>query len=520
MANKPITMLRLRRIIQLKEQGFSNRKIAEKLHLARDTVNDYVTRIKSCGKKHRELLKLDDEQLAVLVFNVKPEPLKDGRYADLQARMEYFANELKKPKTTKQVLWEEYIAEVTDGYSRSQFCEHLCRYLNSRKAVMHFEHDPGDLTEFDFAGDPLYYVDMETGELIKCPVLVCRLPCSAYTYTEALASQKREYLIVALGRAFIYFGGVTREVKTDNMKQIVTKANRYEPRFDVLAEQWALHYDTTLTATRVKKPRDKAGVESGVNTTYYRIYAPLRNKTFFSLAELNQAISQENEKLNRQHFQGLDYSRYDKFTSLEKPCLRSLPETAFVIKNSQSAKVGPNYHVKLSEDDHFYSVPDKYITHRVVIIYDTDNVEIYLANHHRIACHKRDYRKRGYTTLVEHMPPAHRYYHIQKGWNQEYFLDKAGLIGENTLAAMKVMLSQKIIVEHAYQSCKGTLRLVDKYGQQRLEAACGRALLGSKISYTLLSNILSRNLDRAPLQTNIEYNIPEHINLRGSHAYE
>jgi transposase len=520
MANKPITMLRLRRIIQLKERGYSNREIAGKLHLARDTVNDYVNRILSCGKNNTELLKLNEEQLALLVFEVKPEPIKDDRYLDLQSRMGYFSDELKKPKTTRQILWEEYIGEVPGGYSRSQFCEHLIRYLNSRKAVMHFEHEPGALMEFDFAGDPLYYVDVATGELIKCPVLVCRLPCSGYTYTEALVSQRREHLITALGRALSYFGGVPQEAKTDNMKQFVKKANRYEPRFDVLAEQWALHYDTTLTATRVRKPRDKAGVESGVNTTYYRIYAPLRNKTFIHLTELNQAISKENEKLNRHNFQGLDYSRHDKFTNLEKPCLRPLPETAFVIKNSQSAKVGPNYHVKLSEDDHFYSVPDNYITHRVVMIYDTENVEIYLGNHHRIACHKRDYTKKGYTTLTEHMPAAHRYYHIQQGWNQEYFLDKAGLIGENTLAAMKVILKQKIIVEQTYQSCKGTLRLVDKYGQGRLEAACGRALLGSKISYTLLNNILSRNLDKAPLQTAIEFNIPEHVNIRGSHAFE
>lgn len=519
MSNKPITMLQIRRIIQLKEHGQSNRGISVKLHIARDTVNDYVNRFKLSGKSNRELLKLDDEQLALLILEPKQEPIKDEKYLDLQNRMEYFSVELTKSKTTKQILWEEYRVQVPDGYSHSQFCEHLSRYLESRKAVMHFEHDPGALMEFDFAGDPLYYVNIQTGELIKCPVLVCRLPCSNYSYVEALPSQKREHLIVSLGRALTYLGGVPMSVKTDNMRQIVKKANRYEPSFDLLAEQWALHYDTNLTAARVGKPRDKASVESGVNTTYYRIYASLRNQIFHSLNDLNVGVSKENEKLNRRNFQGQDYSRYDKFMSLEQACLRPLPETPFVIKNSQSCKVRPNYHVKLREDEHFYSVPHKYIRQQITIIYDTDNVEVYLKNYQRIASHKREYRKGGYTTIPEHMPSSHQHYIKQKGWDDDYFLAQAEMIGQNTLAAIRVILKNKVIVEQTYETCKGALSLAKKYGNERLEAACGRALQGSKITSTMLKNILERSLDKVAFQTTIEFNIPEHTNLRGPEAF-
>ena len=514
MANKPITMLQLRRIIQLRGNGLSNRKIAKKLQIARDTVNDYVNRLQECGLSNKELQKITDEQLALIAFEQKQKPDKDDKYIDLQNRMEYFSKELQKPKTTKQILWEEYRAEVLDGYSRSQFCEYLSRYLESRKAVMHFEHEPGALMEFDFAGDPMYYVDILTGELVKCPVMVCRLPCSNYSYVEALISQKREHLIAALGRALAYFGGVTAMVKTDNMKQIVVKADRYEPSFDVLAEQWALHYNTTLTAARVRKPRDKASVESGVNTTYYRIHAPLRNKIFHTLNELNTGLSQENEKLNRANFQGQDYSRLDKFLSLEKDCLQPLPEMPFIIKNSQSCKVRPNYHVKLREDEHFYSVPVKYIGQQINIIYDADNVEVYLKNYQRIASHKRNYRPGEYTTIPEHMPVSHQQYLKQQAWNEDYFLIQAERIGENTHAAIKVILKNKVIIEQTYESCKGTLSLAKKYGNERLEAACKRALQGSKITYTILKNILNRNLDKAALQTAIEFNIPVHSNLR------
>jgi transposase len=95
---------------------------------------------------------------------------------------------------------------------------------------MHFEHSPAELMEFDFVGDPISYVDPQTGEIVKCVVLVCWLACSGYTYIEALPSQQRPYLIAALGRALQYFGGVPYMVRTDNMKQIVKKANCMNPR--------------------------------------------------------------------------------------------------------------------------------------------------------------------------------------------------------------------------------------------------------------------------------------------------
>lgn len=519
MANKTITMLKLRRILQLKEQGFSNRRISRILQLSRQTVDDYVKRLKQTEKSFGELLNLDDQLLEVLAYEQHAPAVFNDNYTDLQSRLPGFAQELKKRKTTRVILWEEYREQVPDGYSRSQFCEHLSRYLESRKAVMHFEHSPAELMEFDFAGDTISYVDSQSGEIVKCAVLVCRLPCSGYTYIEALPSQQRGFLIAALCRALEYFGGVPYMVRTDNMKQFVKKANRYEPSFDEYAQQWSLHYNTTLTATRVAKPRDKAGVESSVNTAYYRVYAPLRNEQFHSLTALNKAVLEKTETLNRSKYQGRDYSRYEKFISLEQPLLRPLPDGAFVPKSTRSAKVARNYHVMLGEDRHFYSVPYHYIGKQTSLVYDTENVEIYL-NHQRIASHKRNYRKNGYSTIAEHMPSNHRNYNRQQGWDEDYFLNASALVGENTLAVMRIMLQQKTFVEQTYRTCRGALSLAKKYGNERLEAACARALFfNTKITYGSLHSILEKNLDKQPLQTTIDFRLPEHDNLRGAGAY-
>jgi len=520
MANKPLPMLLIRRLLQLKQQGSSTREIAAILHASRNTLNSYMKRINHCGSSYNELLKLNDDALAEVVLSDIREPEKGtGKYINFEQQLKYFTEQLKNKKTTKQILWEEYREQIPDGYSRSQFCEHLKRHEEIRNAVMHFEHTPAELMEFDFAGDTLSYVVLQTGEVVKCPVLLCRLPCSGYTYTEALHSQQQQYLIAALGRALQYCGGVPFMVRTDNMGQFVKKANRYEPSFNDCAQQWSEHYNTTLTATRVAKPRDKASVESSVNTAYYRVYAPLRNEHYHSLSELNKAVFEQNEKLNHSKYQGRDYSRYEKFISLEQPLLRPLPSEAFVPKSTRSVKVAKNYHVMLGEDRHFYSVPYQYIGKQASLVYDTENVEIYL-NQKRIASHKRDMRPNAYTTIAEHMPSNHQHYMEQRGWDEEYFLKKSSSIGENTVLAIREVLKQKIFIEQTYRSCLGIIRLADKYGAPRLEAACSRVVSYSvKVTYVSLRNILEKGLDKESLQTNLEYSLPEHDNLRGAEVY-
>jgi transposase len=519
MSNKPITMLQIRRILQLKLHGKSNREIAHELHLSRDTVNGYVKQLFQLDKSNEELLKHNDEELSSLVYKEPPTLQKDWRFADLQQRIPALCDELKKPHATRMILWEEYRQIVPEGYGYAQFCEHLSRYLETCKAVMHFDHEPAASMMFDFAGDKIALVDHQTGEITWCPVFVCVLPFSSFTYIEAMLSANRGRLLKALNNALSYYGGVPRSAKTDNMKQVVKKSNRYEPAFEELAQQWSMHYDTTLMASRVRKPRDKASVESHVNAVYNRIYAPLRNRTFHSLDQINEALWDELKKFNDRNFQRCDYSRRDRFVMHEKTLLRPLPVEDFVPKNKIEAKVQKNCHITLGEDWHHYSVFYKHIGKWVQVIYDTDHVEIYLESV-RICCYRRNYEKKGYTTLQEHLPPNQKYYNQMKGWNREYFIDKSTLIGVNTLNVISKILEQKIFIEQTYNSCLGVLRLGDKYGKDRLESACQRALAGYKVTYMIIKNILERNLDKAPLQPDIFISIPEHENIRGSESYQ
>jgi len=517
MANKLISMVVIRRILQLRSQGISKNKIAQMTNIHRATLNSYLSKLESVEKNYEKLLKYSDEKLTSIAYNPFNVNEPDKRLKELENHFEYFKRELNRPGVTRQLLWEEYKEAYPDGYRYAQFCVHFSRYLDQKRATMHFEHFPGDYLQFDFAGKSLQFVNIETGEIITCPVLICTLPYSGYIYVEALLSAKQEYLFAALNRCLEHLGGVPRNVLSDNMKQFIQKNERYDFTFQELAMQWAVHYNTNLDATRPRKPKDKPSVENGVYISYLRIYARLRNEVFHNLYELNKRIRQLNEQLNSKSFQRTPDSRYNRFNNEEKPLLRPLPAEPFIIKHITHGKVQKNYHVLLGENKHYYSVPHKYIGQQTKIIYDEQTVEIYIA-FQRIATHKRSFCQ-GYTTLAEHMPEKHFRYKEMQGWNAEYFLSVASKIGFNSEEAFRKILASKEFVEQTYKACIGLKKLSDIYGNDRFEAACKRALTGSKVNYGIIKNILKNNLDKQQSQQLQIFEIPAHDNIRGPQNY-
>lgn len=385
---------------------------------------------------------------------------------------------------------------------------------------MHFQHQPGECMMVDFAGDLLFYIDADTGEKIACQVLICILPYSGYTYVQAMYSQKQEDFVSGLNHALYFFGGVPRNIKMDNLKSGVKKANRYDPDFTDLINSFSAHFGTNCTTTRIAKPKDKASVENAVITTYRRIYAPLRDRHFFSLAELNHAILDQLQQHHKMRFQNKPFTRHDLFLE-EKPMLAALPDKAFEKHSITQAKVQRNYHVQLGQDKHFYSVPYPLIGKTLKVIYTQDTVEIY-DRLVRIAFHQRISRSYGYTTLKEHMPANHLHYQEQRGWDGDYFKRQSLKIGDFTHEFVSRLLLSKDFIEQTYNACLGVLRLDKKYSVGRLENACARALLSPNISYRQLESILKRGLDKAPLPDRIQQQIkiPFHSNIRGKQQYK
>jgi transposase len=519
MANKLLKMNKVRQLLLFLERGASQRLVARETGTNRKTIATYLDKFNQTGLSFTQLLVLDDRKLDRIVGLTGPQAEEtDPRKVHFNSLIELHTHELTKKGVTRLLLWQEYIKDYPEGFQYSRFCELLQEQQKLSSAVMHFEHQPGTLLQVDFAGAPLHYADQSTGELIACPVFIAVLPFSGYGYVEALPNAKLPQVVKALNNTLDYFGGVPLGVKSDNMRQWVSKSCRYEPQFTEMLQQWANHNHIALFAARAYKPKDKPAVEGLVKITYMRIYAGLRNETFHSLAELNQAIWAKLDQHHQINFQKKTFSRQELFTGQEKAVLQPLPETAYFIRHYTKAKVQKSYHVLIGEDRHYYSVPFRYIGKEVRLVYCQDTVEIYY-NNQRIALHQRDYRNHKYTTVVEHMPAAHQAFMTTRGFSSEYYLQKADEVGPNTHAFFKKVMESKQVIEQSYTSCLGLLRLIKAYGPLRMEAACKRGLTGSKFRYTAIKNILENNMDLLEEAVAREYRIPFHTNLRGPEAY-
>jgi len=513
-------MLQIKKALQLLEEGRSERSISSQLGLSRNTLRHYQSKFKSSGLLYSQILALSDIDLSSLIYGEQPNATKSSRQVRFDLLSDYLIAELKRVGVTRQLLWKEYLGQDPDGYGYSQFCD-LLNQLKSRgnnALTMHFDHIAGERMQVDFAGKKLSYVDKRSGEITQCPVLVCTLPFSGYTYVEALANASQRNLYESLGRALSYLGGVPANVLSDNMKQFVDKASRYEPCFNEMAEQWSVYYNTTLSAARVRKPKDKPSVEKEVHISYLRIFAPLRNETFHSLSGLNYRIRECLSVHNATPMQRYGASRKERFEQDERPLLKPLPLTEFVVRQEVKAKVQRNYHVILGEDMHQYSVPYSHVGETVKIVYDYAEVEIFL-NMRRIALHRRDPRRNGYSTKEEHMPESHLRYKKTKGWDADYFIAQASAIGSNSAVIFNRILTRNRFPEQTYNACLGLLALSKKYGNQRLEAACTRALPAPVVTYGLIKNILENNRDKIAEQTSATTYIPNHENIRGEAAY-
>lgn len=518
MANKVKGMLQIRRILQLLEESRSKRSISRDMGISRNTVDYYEQRVKVSGLTLAQLLLLKDAELAQFIYNSITTQVSNSRQTLFDSKLKYYLKELTKTGVTRQLLWQEYILEQPEGYAYTQFCERLKQGQRLRGVVMHLDHQPGEKMEVDFAGKKLYYFDSVIKTKMECPVLICVLPYSGLTYVEALSDATQENVYNSLSRAFRYFHGVTQSVLSDNMRQYVIKSNRYEPTFNELAEQWSVHYNTTLTATRVVKPRDKAMVEKHVHISYLRIFAPLRNTVFNSLDALNIGIMDCLEKHNNMPMQHTKVSRWNRFLSEEKSTLKLLPSNDFVCRHRINAKVQMNYHIILGEDMHQYSVPYIHVGKQVQVVYDQHEVEVFL-DMQRIALHTRTTRRNGYSTKEEHMPKNHLKYKETKGWDGDYFLAQALKVGINTQSVMKRLLAKNQFVAQTYNSCLGILSLGKKYGNDRLESACKLAMTVSSTNYQIVSNVLKNNRDKEEM-SEPTLSFPEHENIRGKENYK
>jgi transposase len=298
-------------------------------------------------------------------------------------------------------------------------------------------------------------------------------------------------------------------VVSDNLRSGITKACFYEPTVNRSYAEMAAHYNTAIVPARPYRARDKAKVEVAVQIATRFIIAKLRNRSFFSLFELNAAIAELLTQINNRVTRHLGASRRALFEELERFALKPLPVEPYVYAEWKQCRVGLDYHVEV--DKHYYSVPHQLLREKVWARITARTIEVF---HHgkRVAAHVRSCANRKHTTVREHMPSSHQRY---ADWTPERLRREADAIGRNTMALIEIILRERTHPEQGFRAGVGILRLAKSYGCERLEAACARALDIGARSYSSVNSILKNNLDRRRPDTPADGPAITHDNIRG-----
>jgi len=515
MAAKRIEIMDIRQIIQLKNKQISNRKIAELTGIHRNSVNHYVQLIDATSRSYEELSGYSDEELIALFPSTTTTDKE--RYEQLSSQFEYYRKELKKTGCTKLTLWRAYRKLHTDGYGRSQFNEHLNRWLKRVDGSGKLIHLAGEKLYVDYTGKKLSYIDKTSGEIITVEVFVAILPCSGYTFVEATASQKIPDFIGSMNRCLNYLGGVPKAIVPDNLKSAVTKASKYQATVNKTFKDFALHYGCVINPTRSAKPQDKALVENAVRIVYNRIFYPLSKMTFFSLHDLNVELSKRLIEYNDYLLSNIKISRRQQFLDIEKTSLMDLPNEKYDLRSFKQATVQKMGYVFISEDKNYYSVPHRFIGKKVEVSYNNQSVDIQY-NRQRIATHKRSFMPGKYVTIKDHLSSAHKFY---SEWSPDFFKRLAEPLGESVTEYIGFLIESKTYPETAYKQCLGIINLKSSYEKKRINTACQLALQMSRYSYHIIQRILTNNMDLAdtPLLESDEKHITTHSNIRGGQTY-
>ena len=502
-------------ILRLTEQGYSQREIAKSVKCGKSTVGEVQKRCRNCKLQYARAAEMTDNEIKSLLY-----PSSFGQSKKEDPDWQIINDRLQANKRLNlQYLWEEYKTENIQGLSYSRFCKRYSDWKNEtgKNVIMVQTREPGKELFVDWMGDTLNCVlDSSTGELLKAHFFVATLGDSSYPYVEAFPDEKLDKWLLAHVNALKYIGGVPRVIVPDNCKTATTKPNYYDPSINRSYWDFAKYYEVAILPARVREPQDKAPVESSVGWLETWLLEWLRGKQFFSFTALNLEIHCRIKELAKRSFQKRKGSRQSVFEAIDQPALRPLPYTQYEYSDYLTRRTPANYHVEY--DGFYYSVPHELHKQLVTIRATAATIEILNDIRERVALHQRRFTGSRYVTNLNHMPPHHRHQHRANRFDGNKYRMWARNIGEQTFAAIDCLLSSQIVEEQAYRSCMGILQCSKKYGNDRLEAACTKAITMNSCTYSTITTILKNGQDKSlPAISNKP--TPLHENLRGSEAF-
>lgn len=515
MANK----INVKLILELRKAGLSRNVIAATRSMSKNSVGDVIHLSEKLGITYDDVSDLDADTVYRMFYPNKY--AIENLYTDPD--YEYIHKELTKVGVTLKLLWNEYkdkcatAGTLPMGYTK--FCSGYSDFTVESKLTNHLEHKPGVITEVDWSGPTMSYVDTSTGEIKTAYLFVATLPYSQYSYVEATQDMKMDTFIRCHVHMYEFFRGVTTRLVCDNLKTGVVSHPR-EGEIILTNDYEALgeHYVTAIMPAGVRKPKQKASVEGTVGKIATAIIAKLRNEIFYSFEDLKAAVFRKLHEFNNQKFQKREGTRYESYLD-ELPSLHALPPIPYEMATWVYGRtVNLDYHVVFEYNR--YSCPYQYLKKKVDLRVTDTTVEIYSGSQ-RIATHNRFLagRKNQYSTHEEDMPDKFKF----SPWNEERIQDWADSIGKYTGDAVARIFESVQLKEQGFNPALALLKLSSKYSNERLEAACEYAIIHGirKPRYHHINSILAANQDITYLETKNSGKKPNNSMgyLRGNNYY-
>ena len=500
-------MRRFREALCLHLQGgLTYNQVGRVLKISKSVVGKYVSLARVAGVDCAVADGLDDDELEARLYR----PALPRSSHQLAPDFGRVHQELKRAGVTLMLVWEEYATGNLLAYKYTSFCVKYRAFAATQQRSMRQVHIAGEKLFVDYAGSTVPIVDAATGEITQAQIFVATLGASNYTFACATPRQTTVDWIGAQVLALEFIGRAPRLIVPDQTRSLIKTPDRHDPDPNRNYEEFAKHYGCAVLPARPAHPRDKPKVEGAVLLVQRWILARLRNRRFFSLAELNQAIALLLADLNQRPFKKLPGCRRSAFEQLDAPALRALPAQRFELSRWKSAKVNIDYHVEF--EAHYYSVPHRLVGARLDVRVTGQLLECFASNQ-RVAGHALSTVHGGFTTVPEHMPASHRA-HLE--WTPAKLVAWGQGVGVSTAAVVTWQLERRAHPEQGYRACLGLLALARRYTPVRLEAACTRAMAIRAPTLRSVTNILKCGLDsQRALRTDAANPVIEHANVRG-----
>ena len=504
----------IREVLYQYTKSISIRNIAKAFNMSKTTVIKYL----NMAQKYGYNTKINDNELQEIALKVEDSLYKNKENKKVTAS----AMALLAPH---QDLIKTWLSESSMTHSQIQRLLEKENVVVSRRSVsrfiqanlpklprytIHIVTEPGKEAQVDFG-----YVGImkdQIGKLRKTYVFIMTLSHSRYRYVEFVSSQNQLTWAQVHINAFEFFGGVPTIIVLDNLKSGVIKPDIYDPTLNETYSELSRFYSFAIDPTKTYTPEHKGKVERSVRIVREQLLA---GKSYEDINEANiEAKKWCQEEISHRICSSTGAKPIDVFKNEEKVQLISLPLSSFDMPEWTIGKVHKDHHFVVKGN--FYSVPTKYIGKEISIRIGLKTVSAYY-EHRIIKTHPRNYGKGQWITDQKDYPEA-VLYHLEK--TPIVCLESAKSIGDAThrMVEFAVSLGTKIGLRKA----QAILRLEEKYGKERLEQACNRAIHYHNYDYKAIVNILLNGIDQqVTSQTSITVikDIGDSAYLRGEDEY-